>query len=334
LDFLSDFSLEATRWLQSSYPQLRSFLVGISALGQLEFYIIVLALVYWTINKPLGRALTYMLALSDVLVSTSKHIGRNPRPYWIHPDIGLVEEASYGIPSGHAQGGTVFYLFLAGWLRRRWIWLGAILMVFLMALSRVYLGVHDIEDVVAGFLIGLVLLVFYFLIWRRNLGEKYSNRILGQRLLYSVLLPIVLLALYLVIIVVLGDANREVPWASHVDLAERTSIESAASAFAIFLGLSIGFVLEASRVRFLVTGPIWKRAARYTLGLAVTLLLWRGLDMVFPEDPLWLAIPFRVLRYFLMAIWAAYYGPMLFVRLKLADAQPKPEMSLTMEPRR
>lgn len=337
MDALSDFSLEATRWLQSNYPQLESFLVAISALGQLEFYIIVLSLIYWAINKSLGRTLMYVASLSNMILSSMKHVLRDPRPYWINPEIGLAEESSYGFPSGHAQGAATFYFFLALWLRKRWMWVGALVMVFLMALSRVYLGVHDIADVVGGIFFGSLLVGFYFFIWRRYFSNWYQNRILGQRLFYAVLVPITLLAIYLVIMVImmsLGQPDRDVPWAAYIDPAERYSIETVAAGFGSLLGLSIGFVLEASRVRFLVEGPVWKRAARYTLGLAVTLLFWRGLDLVFPDDPLWLATPFRTLRYFIGGIWTSYYGPMVFVRLKLADAEPKPEMSLTIDSRR
>jgi hypothetical protein len=42
------------------------------------------------------------------------------------------------------------------------------------------------------------------------------------------------------------------------------------------------------------------------------------------------AIPLRILRYFLVTLWAAYYAPWLFVRLGLADMDPEPEIDFRL----
>jgi hypothetical protein len=41
-----------------------------------------------------------------------------------------------------------------------------------------------------------------------------------------------------------------------------------------------------------------------------------------------LALPLRIFRYALVTLWASYFAPLVFVRLRLADADPRPEMSL------
>jgi hypothetical protein len=92
----------------------------------------------------------------------------------------------------------------------------------------------------------------------------------------------------------------------------------------------MGLVLEATRVHFVVDGSTRRRALRYLVGIAVTVLIWRGLGAVFPTDPLWLALPLRLFRYWLAGMWVAYYGPHAFVRLNLADASPEPEVQLTI----
>ncbi|MEP6904305.1 MAG: phosphatase PAP2 family protein, partial [Actinomycetota bacterium] len=67
--------------------------------------------------------------------------------------------ASYSFPSGHALGSFCFYAVLA-WLitsrikTRGWqilIWIFAPILVFLIGISRIYLGVHFPSDVLAGF---------------------------------------------------------------------------------------------------------------------------------------------------------------------------------------
>jgi membrane protein DedA with SNARE-associated domain/membrane-associated phospholipid phosphatase len=67
--------------------------------------------------------------------------------------------SSYGFPSGHAAGATLVYGVLAAmlasrtvsWRSRVIIVLSAFAMVILVALSRVYLGMHYLTDVLAGF---------------------------------------------------------------------------------------------------------------------------------------------------------------------------------------
>lgn len=71
---------------------------------------------------------------------------------------------SYSFPSGHALGSFCFFGILA-WIlaanvettRAKWaIYVAAALLVFLIGLSRIYLGVHYPSDIVAGYLVAAV----------------------------------------------------------------------------------------------------------------------------------------------------------------------------------
>jgi undecaprenyl-diphosphatase len=82
-----------------------------------------------------------------------------PVPYFDTP-----LPASYSFPSGHALFAVCFYGALA-WLfaariTNRWLQItvcaSAILLVFLIGLSRVYLGVHYPSDVIAGYAAAIV----------------------------------------------------------------------------------------------------------------------------------------------------------------------------------
>lgn len=329
MDILGDSSLELTRWLQSNYPQLEPLFRTITQAGQFEFYLVVITMTYWCIHKRLGRAMAYLVALTSVLNTIIKHFFRDQRPFWGDPSLALLDEESYGIPSGHTQFATVFYGLLAMFIHRGWAWLLAAILIFLMAASRVYLGVHDIEDVVAGILIGLIVLLGYAL-WNRYLVARFNNRILGQRLLFAVLVPVLLAIIYAVGLILLDMPARPPAFDALVDTAETRSWEDSSTALGLFFGFSIGFVMEMSRVRFMVDGSLGRRALRYLLGIAGALIVWKGLGAVFPEEPLALLIPLNILRYGLVALWVSYYAPWAFVRFKLADARPEPEVSLTI----
>lgn len=331
MDTWQEVSLEMTRWLQANYPQLKDFFRFISFFGQFEFFLILVPLLYWSVHKKVGKHLTYLLVISLSLNTIFKHAIRAPRPFWLDASLKLAEETSYGIPSGHAQIATTMYPYFAFWLRRSWVWLLAIGGVLLMSLSRIYLGVHFLHDILGGQLLGLLILGGYFL-WRRYFEERFHNRILGQRLLLVILVPIGLALIYVAMQLAIGQPNLQLSWADFIPLAELTSVEDMATAVGIMLGVGIGFVFESGRLSFVVDGPWSTRIVRYLLGLFVTVLIWRGLGAIFPADPLWLAIPLRIFRYFLAGLWVAYYGPLVFVRLGLAQQAPEPEVKYTVNP--
>jgi membrane-associated phospholipid phosphatase len=97
-------------------------------------------------------------ALLNIVI---KHLIHRDRPIFEDPIQTLT---SYSFPSGHAMGSTLLYGMLAaiviGHTRDRRLRALAIAVassvVALICFSRMYLGVHYLSDVVAGFLAGLV----------------------------------------------------------------------------------------------------------------------------------------------------------------------------------
>jgi membrane-associated phospholipid phosphatase len=329
VDLLVETSLEVIHWLQTNYPQLETALAFVSQLGRFEFYLALVPLLYWCIDKRFGKHVAYLLALSNIVNAMLKHALQLPRPYWLDSSVGLAKDPQYGWPSNHTQTAAAIYLFVAYWARRTWVWLLALAFILLMVLSRIYLGLHFLHDAVGGVLLGLLVLGCY-LLWLRYYQDTFRNRILGQRLLFSLLVPLTFTVVYFFLRLLLDAPDADVAWADFISAAERTSIEDVTSGLGILFSLGVGFILEASRIHFLVDGSVLRRAARYLLGIAVTLLIWRGLALLLPDEPLWLALPLRFLRYWLAGMWVAYYAPAVFIRLRLAHASPEPEITLTI----
>lgn len=317
-------------WLQTTYPQLQDFFTFVTNLGNDEFYLALFPLIYWCLNKQAGKLLGYVFFVSVFVNSIMKQAFRDPRPFWVDANVGLdTREEGYGLPSGHTQNATILYIFLAAWLRRFWFWLFAFFMIFLMGLSRIYLGAHFVTDVLGGFLLALLILAI-FAFWQDRYGTNFGKRILGRRLMVAIILPVILVLVFIAVRLIIGVPDMDVPWASYIPAAERASVDGVAQAFGLVAGFGIGIVLEGSRVRFRANGFLWKRVVRYIVGIIVLVAIWAGLKEIFPEDPIWLAVPLRALRYFLAALWAAYFAPWLFVRLGLAEADPEPQIDLSL----
>lgn len=92
-----------------------------------------------------------------------------PRPVAVYRGASF-----YGFPSGHTTMSVILYGFLAILLTRRlagtWRWglfSGVLLMAFVIGISRLYLGVHWLSDVLGGFFIGTS--------WAALLGIAYLN---------------------------------------------------------------------------------------------------------------------------------------------------------------
>ena len=111
---------------------------------------------YWT------AFFVFMTAISGELVSYAmKSVFARPRP-GITPH--LREAFSSSFPSGHAMQSAIIYLTLgamlmritSGRLTKIYCFTVAMLLTFLVGLSRVWLGVHYPTDVIAGWIIGLI----------------------------------------------------------------------------------------------------------------------------------------------------------------------------------
>ena len=104
-------------------------------------------------------AFALALATSEPLIGILKAIYERPRPVG-----GLYATHSFSFPSGHAIAGAVTAVGIVIVLLppgpRRWRWeLQAAVFAGLMALSRTYLGVHWLSDVIGGTLLGVTIAV-------------------------------------------------------------------------------------------------------------------------------------------------------------------------------
>jgi membrane-associated phospholipid phosphatase len=119
------------------------------------------------IRRSFYRLLAFALATGGgaLLNVALKHLFHRQRPVLENP---LVTLSSYGFPSGHTMGATVFYGVLAlivtywmrSWPRRVPIgWLAAFV-IGLIGASRIYLGAHYFTDVIGAVAVGLAWLAF------------------------------------------------------------------------------------------------------------------------------------------------------------------------------
>jgi len=120
-----------------------------------------------------------LVRLGALLLSTSVKLAvARARPVF---DLPVATAFGYSFPSGHALGGSAFWLSTAVVLlplvrpaARRWLLGAAVAIALAVAASRVLLGVHYLSDVAAGLVLGsgwAVLCTHVFALWRREEGR-------------------------------------------------------------------------------------------------------------------------------------------------------------------
>lgn len=140
---------------------LTKIMVLVTTLGnQAIIFGSVIILIFLTKRKHRRESFSFSILLLMGLVTTSllKILLKVPRPQI----SALVIENSYSYPSGHALNALLFYgtisFFIYHFTKNKKISLIvsilATLLIFLIGLSRVYLGVHHPSDVLAGYIAG------------------------------------------------------------------------------------------------------------------------------------------------------------------------------------
>lgn len=101
---------------------------------------------------------------AEATMQAVKRLVDRPRPGL---EFAYYLEKSFSFPSGHATQAMALYGFLVyalaraarTWTRRVPIILAGLLVVLSVGLSRMYLGVHYLSDVLGGYLVGLLWLI-------------------------------------------------------------------------------------------------------------------------------------------------------------------------------
>ncbi len=287
---MSDLSI--ILWAQEfATPTLTAFFTAITSIGSIEFYLFAIPIIYWMIDKHFGFRFSIFFIFSAYLNSGAKHIFLSERP---PSEIRLANQEGYAFPSGHAQGSTAFWGFLALKLNKPLAWAGAAIMILLVSFSRIYLGVHWPIDILGGLTLGIILLLVY---------SRMINLDLVQIPLRSWILVSLLVGIILYLLHPTGDGPMTVGF---------------------LLGALIGYRLEILYVNFKEDATLVQNVMKLILGLAILFVL----RIVLKPFVSWLPSGISyVVRYGLLGLWASLGAPFAFTRLGLSKT---PKISKTL----
>ena len=277
-----EFELNIIRAIQSiANPFLDGLFQFITMFGEEAILIPLIAVIYWAFNKRMGEFIAYA-SLTSVLVNGAiKDIFKAKRPIG-EPGIRSlrIETATgYSFPSGHTQGTASFWSAIAIYLKNNYMYAISALIIILVAISRLYLGVHYPKDVLFGAIFGILTSFITY---------KLFNTVNNKTALYFITFIIFIPALL---------------YAHSADFIK---------GMGTFLGFALGIYVEKKYVNFSVEGKSVNKILRVVIGLAILILLKVGLKAVFPNK-----LVFHFLRYFIIVFFGIGLYPAIFKKLKL-----------------
>lgn len=170
-----------SKWVfQLHNPVFTAFFRFITDFGYIQILLILLVIILIVFHKyRFAYILPIHVTISVIFNMILKNIFARPRPEMIC----LIDETGFSFPSGHAMVTMVAYGYLIyvvhHYIKQKWLRYSLIsLLVFIIVsvgLSRIYLGVHYLTDVLAGYSISL----FYLLVVTKMkiflLGDRHES---------------------------------------------------------------------------------------------------------------------------------------------------------------
>ena len=279
-------------------PWAEAFFRGVTELGSDYFYVVLIAIGFWVIDKR-GSTLTVFVLTASVVSNYWLRITfRNPRPpitNWLPG----VHASNYSLPSGHAQDSMTIWGWLAIKIKSWWMSVLSTALIFLIGLSRVYIGVHWLGDIISGWTVGLLLLI---VLWKL---EEPIHTFLSKYNPNLQYLGIVIFGLVATIL---------------TEFLSLVTAEGLKTNFGpnggLIIGLGIGLSLEKNYVNFEITpkhGDKWRVALRVILGMALVIAIAVSLSTILARDIYWMCAT----QYALITITVIFIWPFLFKKLGL-----------------
>jgi membrane-associated phospholipid phosphatase len=251
----------------------------ITDLGDIIIYIIIITSLWYAYDKRFAKNLAFCLLLGGAYANgILKDTFQDPRP-WTRR-----EATDYGFPSGHSQSAATVYPYLAYNQRKKnkiltWIFIG---IAYLVAISRVIIGVHDIHDIWGGLLFGMFFLTF-FIILEPKASEVINTISFPLKALIVIIVPIILF-----IVAMLLFPNSDQTYGLYAGA---------------MIGLGLGYLVECEKIQYdpsILTPK--QKITNLILGLIITFALYFALAFIPIESQIWDLIQFSIFSFLLVTL--------------------------------
>jgi len=295
-------------------------------LGEETFFFALVPIFYWLIDARLGFRIGLTLIISIAINGFFKLAFHMPRPYWYDTRVQALDtETSFGLPSGHSQNSAAIWGSLGFQMNNRTGWLIVALLVFLVGISRMYLGVHFVSDVLSGWLLGF-LLVWVIHRYEQPVLRWFRRFSLAGQCLLVLGVSFSWLALGWIVLFPLQSWVAPATWIQNTQNTaepltglEPLSLSGVVSAAGSFAGTILGLLFIGQKGAFRTAGTWQQLALRLVIGMIGVGIFWMGLGEIFPSGQDILSLSLRYVRYALAGGWITGLAPWVFWRFRLAE---------------
>jgi membrane-associated phospholipid phosphatase len=297
------YSLGYNNSFYSNSDSVRRIFTVITNLGESVVFIVVVGIFYIAYDKRFAKNLALNLMVSTYVNSILKDLFKDPRPS-INYDID--EKTSYGFPSGHNQTAVSAWGYIAyGFREKLWVVLLMSVIIFLVAISRLILGLHDLQDVIGGFLIGLVLLIL-FIFLEPPASKKFNKLNMKVQGILIVTISVFLFLLGTLLFPQTGLGLLPDPPAY-------TDTGNYALVAGVLLGFGIGYILENRYIKY-DPGSLnnKQRILNLIVGMVIAFVFFLGLESI---KDVFDSVVFRYLRYAVVSFVLGFLVPFILVKL-------------------
>ena len=283
-------------------PFFDKFFSLVTHVGEETVFLVLALVVFWCVSKREGYFILITGLVGTVINQAAKLMFKIPRPWVRDPSFTIVESAraeatGYSFPSGHTQNVAGTFGAIGRYSKRLPVRIISVVIIALVAFSRMYLGVHTPLDVCVSLAIAAALV---FSLYPLFSTEERMYKFMPYVICVSVLLSVGLL-LYVFLM------PRE-----GVDLHNLASgMKNSSTLLGCTVGMIFVYILDRKYIRFETDAPWYSQLLKLVIGLVGVLAIKAGLS-----SPLvWLfgnEYAARAVRYFLIVMFAGALWPMSF----------------------
>lgn len=222
-------------------------------------------ILFWVVSKEMGYFTLLNFSIARVMNGLIKVTACIYRPWVLDERIKPSDSAKahatgYSFPSGHVTAVTATLGSIIVWIKKHWLQALLALWILIVCITRNYLGVHTLKDVLVGLISTSILLAISKHVWNylNTHKDKYTQ--------------IFLIALLLCVVAILYTLFKSYPISDLVDpkKMQKDTIKDIGG----LIGFGVGLLLETKYVNF-NTEKLTKKQIiiRLVLGLVIVYLV-------------------------------------------------------------
>ena len=288
-------------------PFFNYLFLGISYVGAEAASAVAVFIIYWCVNKKDGLfvlANCLLASGANQIVKLAFHV---QRPFVKHEKFSIVEEAvpttgGFSFPSGHTQNSTSLFGSLAVILKKKSLRILCVVMIALVAFSRLYLGAHYPTDVLGGFVLGLIFLIFLSAVFRKVKDHPY---------LISALFGAGAIVMIAALLIFESEAWQEILLKQTGQEELKSMMKGLGICAGCALAVAVCEPIERKYVRFETDAVWWAQILKTVFGLGLIAVL--ALVMKYPAEAIFGENSLSyVLRFFVPAAFGICVWPLSF----------------------